>query len=112
MPKRLRPNCASLKKAEPHLVQAVGIPVRRENPGDGKLAIASLPGELLDTPKIPGSGTPIELVMLVLRVVIEGAVSMRAASRISGSVCEFTPVRPSRSCKRLWALAQSRPSKS
>jgi len=46
-------------------------------------------GELLDAPKIPGSSFSIELVMLVLRIVIEGAVSMRAASRISGLICEF-----------------------
>ncbi|MEO8494258.1 MAG: hypothetical protein ABI614_04255 [Planctomycetota bacterium] len=46
-------------------------------------------GELLDAPKIPGSSIPIALVMLVLRMVIEGAVSMRAASRISGLICEF-----------------------
>jgi hypothetical protein len=45
--------------------------------------------ELLDAPKIPGSSFSIELVMLVLKIVIEGAVSMRAASRISGLICEF-----------------------
>ena len=45
--------------------------------------------KLLDAPKIPGSNFSIELVMLVLRIVIEGAVSMRAASRISGLICEF-----------------------
>jgi hypothetical protein len=44
---------------------------------------------LLDAPKIPGSSFSIELVMLVLRIVIEGAVSMRAASRISGLICAF-----------------------
>jgi hypothetical protein len=46
-------------------------------------------GELLGAPKIPGSSFSIELVMLVLRIVIEGAVSMRAAARISGLICEF-----------------------
>lgn len=48
-----------------------------------------MPGEFLDAPKIPGSSFSIKLVMLVLRIVIEGAVSMRAASRISGLICEF-----------------------
>lgn len=46
-------------------------------------------GELLDAPKIPGSSFSIQLVMLVLKIVIEAAVSMRAASRISGLICEF-----------------------
>ena len=46
-------------------------------------------GKLLDAPRIPGSSFSIELVMLVLKIVIEGAVSMRAASRISGLICEF-----------------------
>jgi hypothetical protein len=44
---------------------------------------------LLDAPRIPGSSFSIELVMLVLKIVIEGSVSMRAASRISGLICEF-----------------------
>jgi len=44
---------------------------------------------LLDAPKVPGSIFSIQLVVLVLRMVIEGAVSMRAASRISGLICEF-----------------------
>ena len=48
-----------------------------------------LHGELLDAPKVPGSSFSIQLVVLVLRMVIEGAVSMRAASRISGLICEF-----------------------
>jgi hypothetical protein len=45
---------------------------------------------LLDAPKVPGSFFSIQLVALVLRMVIEGAVSMRAASRISGLICEFS----------------------
>jgi hypothetical protein len=44
---------------------------------------------LLDAPKVPGSTFSIELVVLVLKMVIEGAISMRAASRISGLICEF-----------------------
>lgn len=44
---------------------------------------------MLDGPRVPGSIFSIQLVVLVLRMVIEGAVSMRAASRISGLICEF-----------------------
>lgn len=44
---------------------------------------------MLDAPKVPGSTFSIELVGLVLKMVIEGAISMRAASRISGLICEF-----------------------
>src|SRR5690606_27728525 len=39
--------------------------------------------------KVPGSSSPIELVVLVLKLVIDGAVSMRAASRISGLIREL-----------------------
>jgi hypothetical protein len=44
---------------------------------------------VLAGPKVPGSIFSLELVMLVLRMVIEGAVSMRAAARLSGLICEF-----------------------
>jgi hypothetical protein len=40
-------------------------------------------------PKIPGSSFSIKLVVLVLRIMIEGAVSMRVASMISGLIYEF-----------------------
>lgn len=46
-------------------------------------------GELLDAPKVSGSHFSLQLVTLALKMVIEGAVSMRAASRISGLICEF-----------------------
>lgn len=39
--------------------------------------------------KAPGSFFSLELVALVLKMVIEGAISMRAASRVSGLICEF-----------------------
>ncbi len=39
--------------------------------------------------KIPGSFYSIELVALVLKMVIQGAISMRAAARVSGLLCEF-----------------------
>lgn len=45
-------------------------------------------GELLDAPKAPGSCFSIELVLLILKMVFQGAISMRAASRISGLICE------------------------
>lgn len=58
-------------------------------PESKKGAAEPLQGELLDAPKVPGSIFSVELVALVLRMVIEGAISMRAASRISGLICEF-----------------------
>ena len=45
-------------------------------------------GELIDAPKAPGSTFSIDLIVLALKMVIQGAVSMRAASRISGLICE------------------------
>lgn len=64
-------------------------PVCVKVPDNEQVAEAPIQGELLDAPKAPGSIFPVDLVALVLRMVIEGAVSMRAASRISGLICEF-----------------------
>ena len=70
---------SSKKKSEPDRVEV--------SPSE-KGAEAPLQVELLDGPKVPGSSFSIELVALVLNMVIVGAVSMRAAARISGLICE------------------------
>lgn len=60
----------------------------RETLASQKAQTLAVRGERIDAPRAPGSIFSIDLIVLALRMVIEGAVSMRAASRISGLICE------------------------
>ena len=56
---------------------------------DEQVALAPLQGQLLDAAQAPGSSNSVSLILIVMKLVIDGAVSMRAASRISGLICEL-----------------------
>lgn len=80
---------AEAAEAELSALKKVIEPAQVAVPDRELVTNAAVSGELLDGPKVPGSIFSLELVTFVLRMVIEGAVSMRAASRISGLICEF-----------------------
>ena len=83
-PKRRKRNCK--KKIEPQSVDSTP-PINDSLARNRTSPVRH--GQLLDAPRIAGSSTPPGIVLLVLKMVIEGSVSMRAASRISGLIWEF-----------------------